>query len=183
MEFPKKISFISIFLFRRKFNNIIFYFTFPQVNFTQEQGELDRWKYFPSVKNMPLLGVTLSFISEVRDPALTILSKMRSAICSRDVASMSNMTVPFNKRLRSSNKEWSESVATWGFDHLFPPSSTSSSNLIHLQKIKDEKKTRTLTLICSFNFAFDQLNKRMFKMAAIKSRTWQFLSTPLRFRL
>lgn len=40
--------------------------------------------------------------------------------------------MPFKIKLRSSNRACRESVATCGFDHRFPPSSTSSSNLIHL---------------------------------------------------
>lgn len=52
---------------------------------------------------------------------LTILSIARSAICSMDVASMSRITEPLRSKLLNSNKECRESVATWGFDHLFPP--------------------------------------------------------------
>jgi hypothetical protein len=51
------------------------------------------------------------------------------------IASISSITVPFKRPHLSSNRECRDSVATWGFDHLSPPSSTSSSNLIHLKKI------------------------------------------------
>jgi len=45
---------------------------------------------------------------------------------------MSNITILLSNKLRSSKSECKERVATWGLDQRFPPSSTSSSNLIHL---------------------------------------------------
>uniref|UniRef100_A0A182J676 Uncharacterized protein n=1 Tax=Anopheles atroparvus TaxID=41427 RepID=A0A182J676_ANOAO len=73
-------------------------------------------------------SITFSRASTGSMPELTMFSHASSAICSRLVASMSSITVPFSSRLRSSNSECSESVATCGFDHRLPPSSTSSSN-------------------------------------------------------
>lgn len=67
-------------------------------------------------------------------PWLIMLSRTRSAMVSRLEASMSRMTVPFRRKDRSSKRECRERVATWGLDHRSPPSSTSSSNLIHLQE-------------------------------------------------
>ena len=52
--------------------------------------------------------------------------------CVMLTASMSSNIVPVMMQRLSSNREWRESVATWGLDHRSPPSSTSSSNLIHL---------------------------------------------------
>lgn len=75
---------------------------------------------------------TLSRLSNAKLLLLIILSNAKSAICSMELASISKITVPFNIRLRNSNRECNESVATCGFDQRFPPSSTSSSNLIHL---------------------------------------------------
>ena len=49
------------------------------------------------------------------------------------LAAMSKQMVPLRSMLRSSKREWRLKVATWGLDHRFPPSSTSSSNLIHLK--------------------------------------------------
>lgn len=48
-------------------------------------------------------------------------------------ACMSSNTLPLMMQLRSSNRLWSERVATYGLLHLSPPSSTSSSNLSHLR--------------------------------------------------
>ena len=48
-------------------------------------------------------------------------------------ASISNKMTPFVKRFLNSSKEWRDNVATWGLDHRFPLSSTSSSNLTHLK--------------------------------------------------
>ena len=106
---------------------------------------------------------TWSFLSVEREPQLIMLSRVRSAISSKLLAAMSKLTwssqmleacsllfarcfllfvdclfmsrptVPFNRRDRSSKSEWSDKVATWGLLHLFPPSSTSSSNLTHLR--------------------------------------------------
>lgn len=72
---------------------------------------------------------TLSLASLGKCPPLIILSHTRSATCSSVAASVSNIIVPLSSRLRSSNSECSESVATCGLDQRFPPSSTSSSNL------------------------------------------------------
>lgn len=79
-----------------------------------------------------LFSRTFSLDSAGNEPLLIILSRTKSAICSRLFASMSNITVPFNSRLLSSKRACNERVATCGLLHLFPPSSTSSSNLIHL---------------------------------------------------
>ena len=85
---------------------------------------------------------TFSLASIGREPLLIMLSRTRSVICSKLAASMSNITVPFNSRLLSSNRACNERVATWGLLHLFPPSSTSSSNLIHLDgKCQDKYYT------------------------------------------
>ena len=54
-------------------------------------------------------------------------------ICIIFVASRSSITVPDKMPFLSSNSEWSDSVATCGLDQRSPPSSTSSSNLIHLE--------------------------------------------------
>ncbi|KAH9390274.1 hypothetical protein TYRP_007833 [Tyrophagus putrescentiae] len=75
---------------------------------------------------------TRALTSAVSCPLPTIVSRMRSAIWSRLLASMSRMTVPLRRQLRSSKRECRETVPTCGFDHRLPPSSTSSSNLIHL---------------------------------------------------
>ena len=50
-----------------------------------------------------------------------------------DLAFTSNSTVPTIIPRLSSNRSCRDKVATKGFDHLSPPSSTSSSNLIHLK--------------------------------------------------
>ena len=65
-----------------------------------------------------------------------MLSKVNSQISSKFVAAISKHIVPFRSMLRNSNNECRDKVATWGLDHLFPPSSTSSSNLIHLKNCK-----------------------------------------------
>lgn len=75
---------------------------------------------------------------------LVICSKDKSTTCSIVDASMSRRTVPLSRKLRSSNNACKLSVATCGLDHLFPPSSTSSSNLIHLQK-------QCIIRVCSLN--------------------------------
>lgn len=69
-------------------------------------------------------------------PEFSIESIARSAICPNVKASASNKTAPFKIKLRNSNSEWSDKVATWGFDQRLPPSSTSSSNLTQLSNIK-----------------------------------------------
>lgn len=78
--------------------------------------------------------ITFSLTSISKVPLLIMLSRARSAICSKLLASMSSITVPFSRRLRSSKSECSDRVATWGLLHLLPPSSTSSSNFIHLRE-------------------------------------------------
>lgn len=77
-------------------------------------------------------SLTFSLQSYPMPPSATILSSTLSATCSKQFASISSMTDPLSIKLRSSKREWSDNVATWGFDHRFPPSSTSSSNFIHL---------------------------------------------------
>jgi len=89
----------------------------------------DNWMTFYRT----LLLLTFSRNSTDRTPLLIILSRTRSAICSKLPASISSMTVPFKRRLLNSKSECSDKVATWGLLHLLPPSSTSSSNLIHLR--------------------------------------------------
>lgn len=74
---------------------------------------------------------TFSLQSAGKVPALTILSHTKSAICSKLVASMSSITDPFSSKDRNSNRECRERVATCGFDHRLPFSSTSSSNFTH----------------------------------------------------
>lgn len=74
---------------------------------------------------------TFSLQSYAKAPSTTMWSKTLSATCSNECASMSKITDPFRIKLRSSNSEWSDNVATCGLDHLLPPSSTSSSNFIH----------------------------------------------------
>lgn len=76
-------------------------------------------------------SLTFSFTSASRRPLFVMFSVMRSATVSRLLASMSSMTDPVNSKFLSSNNEWSDNVATWGFDHRSPPSSTSSSNFTH----------------------------------------------------
>lgn len=71
---------------------------------------------------------TFSLTSLASKPLFVIFSVTRSATVSRLLASMSSMTVPVNSRFRSSNKEWSDNVATCGLLQRSPPSSTSSSN-------------------------------------------------------
>ena len=51
-------------------------------------------------------------------------------------ASISNKTTPFVKKFLNSSKEWMDNVVTWGLDHRFPLSSTSSSNSTHLKMWK-----------------------------------------------
>ena len=53
-------------------------------------------------------------------------------ISSKAAALRLRMIVPAAIQLLTSKSEKSDKVATCGFDHLSPPSSTSSSNLIHL---------------------------------------------------
>lgn len=79
-------------------------------------------------------ALTLSLTLMESTLLLTILSRTRSVICSKPLASMSSITVPFSSRLLSSKSECSDRVATWGLLQRLPPSSTSSSNLIHLRK-------------------------------------------------
>lgn len=75
-------------------------------------------------------SLTLSLESAGNVWAFTIFSHTKSAISSKLLASMSSITEPFNSSVLSSNRECRDNVATWGFDHLLPPSSTSSSNFI-----------------------------------------------------
>lgn len=77
-------------------------------------------------------SLTLSRDSAGKALALTMCSQAKSAIKSKLLASMSSITEPFNSRLLNSNNECNDKVATCGFDQRLPPSSTSSSNLIHL---------------------------------------------------
>ena len=72
---------------------------------------------------------------------LTMVSRARSQMSSRLPADMSRQMVPLSSMLRSSNKEWRESVATWGLDQRLPPSSTSSSNLTHLKMLKNDESS------------------------------------------
>lgn len=74
-------------------------------------------------------STTLSRASTGSVPALTIFSHTNSATCSRLVASISSISVPFSNKLLSSNRECRLRVATCGLDQRLPPSSTSSSNL------------------------------------------------------
>jgi len=62
--------------------------------------------------------------------------------------------VPFRSMLRSSKREWSDRVATCGFDQRFPPSSTSSSNLTHLPT-----KTTTAWVLFESKFLICLLGK------------------------
>lgn len=64
---------------------------------------------------------TFSRESIGRLPALTIFSQTRSATWSSVAASISSMIVPLRMRLRNSKRECRDRVATWGFDHRFPP--------------------------------------------------------------
>lgn len=84
-----------------------------------------RWRLNSSVR-------TLSLCSRGRAPAFIILSHTKSATCSKFAASIPNMIVPAeDNKWRSSRRLCNDKVPTWGFDHRFPPSSTSSSNFIH----------------------------------------------------
>lgn len=85
-----------------------------------------------------------------------MLSNIKSVICSKECASVSNITVPFKTRLRNSNSECNDNVATCGLDHRLPPSSTSSSNFIHLFREKKSKSAinfyEKYTFIIKFKF-------------------------------
>lgn len=119
-----------------------------------------RWRffYFNDKHDISDFVPTFSRNSIGNTPLLTILSKTRSAICSKPCASISNMTVPFKRRLLNSKSECSDNVATWGLLHLLPPSSTSSSNLIHLRIYDICTYSRCLKLF-SFFFKFDDFVK------------------------
>ena len=54
-------------------------------------------------------------------------------ICPKSLATISRSTTPFKTHDLNSNKLWRLNVDTWGLLHLSPPSSTHSSNLIHLK--------------------------------------------------
>lgn len=58
-------------------------------------------------------------------------------IWGREYPSRSSSTVPVCRHVRSSKRLCRDSVDTWGLLHLSPPSSTFSSNLIHLQGERD----------------------------------------------
>ncbi len=51
-----------------------------------------------------------------------------------------DLPVPLSRNDLSSKRECRDRVATWGLLHLFPPSSTSSSNFTHLKMKIDKKK-------------------------------------------
>lgn len=101
---------------------------------------------------------TFSRNSTESTPLLIMLSRTRSAICSKLAASISSMTVPFKRRLLNSKSECSDSVATWGLLHLLPPSSTSSSNLIHLCKMYNVRSFNIVFIIKIIFFYFFLLN-------------------------
>lgn len=72
------------------------------------------------------------------------------AISSSEFALMSSITVPFMMQLRSSKRLCRDRVATQGLLHRSPPSSTSSSNLSHLQQKEDTHKKNSSILPCIF---------------------------------
>lgn len=57
-------------------------------------------------------------------------------ICGKEPLSKSSSTVPVCKQVRSSNRLCSDSVDTWGLLQRSPPSSTFSSNFIHLEGVR-----------------------------------------------
>lgn len=92
-------------------------------------------KDFVNISSLSIFVIrTLSLISKFMTDELSMLSNIKSVTSSKECASVSSITVPLRMKLRSSNKACRDSVATCGLDHRFPPSSTSSSNFIHLKK-------------------------------------------------
>lgn len=59
-------------------------------------------------------------------------------ICGKEPLSKSNSTVPVCRHVRSSKRLCRDSVDTWGLLQRSPPSSTFSSNFIHLQELRKE---------------------------------------------
>lgn len=102
-------------------------------------------------------------------------------------ASISSMMVPVIIQHLSSNSECRDSVATWGFDHLSPPSSTSSSNFTHLHKKKVNMYWQLLCIYSHFiRYWLDFMHKIILFLFRHKSITfwnpgkiWAFLKKPL----
>lgn len=72
-----------------------------------------------------------------RDPRRDVVAAPTSPmICGKEPLSRSSSTVPVCRQVRSSKRLCRDSVDTWGLLQRSPPSSTFSSNFIHLEGVR-----------------------------------------------
>lgn len=116
-------------------------------SYTNRHFQLFLWYIFIRYRQVVWSSTTSSSVS-ITDDEPTCTGEFWASgsglptSCGSVEASRSNMMVPFSMQVLSSIKLCKDSVATWGLLQRSPPSSTVSSNLIHLDaRAKEECRT------------------------------------------